>query len=188
MNSTLAIDLSSSFSTSSKNNGVQIQNIDKGPCPNFDYIRFWTDLAANTVYAYGGEFSVLNPWIGSTTVPLESLWSFTPSSDGGIWQSLDQSSSVFDSITRPCEDEACAVTVIPHLNRSVFNTGNVNSRRSSYNLTERRVRNQVLKSAYSRSFSEYVNSPIRRNVAKARQKAAYNITPDRDDLSRSGRI
>ena len=101
MNSTLAIDLSSSFSTLSKNNGVQIQNIDKGPCPNFDFIRFWTDLAANTVYAYGGEFSWLNPWIGSTTVPLESLWSFTPSSNGGVWQSLDQSSSVFNSITRP---------------------------------------------------------------------------------------
>ena len=101
MNTTLAIDLSSSFSTSSKKNGLQIQSIDKGPCPNFNYIRFWTDLAANTVYAYGGEFSWLNPWVGSTTVPLESLWSFTPTSDGGTWQSLDQSSSVFDSITRP---------------------------------------------------------------------------------------
>ena len=101
MNSTLAINLSSSFSTSSQNNGVQIQQIDKGSCPNFDNIRFWTDVAANTVYAYGGTFSPLNPWVGSTTIPLESFWSFTPSADGGIWQSLDQSSPVFDSITRP---------------------------------------------------------------------------------------
>ena len=97
----MAIDLSASFSTSSKNNGIQLQNIDKGLCPNFNYIRFWTDLAANTVYAYGGELSWLTPWVGSTTTPLESLWSFTPSSDGGTWQSLDQSSSVFDSLTRP---------------------------------------------------------------------------------------
>ena len=103
MNSTMAIDLSSSFSTSSKDNGVQIQNIDKGPCPNFNSIRFWTDSAANTVYAYGGEFSWLNPWIGSTTIPLQSLWSFTPTSDGGTWQSVDQSSSVFDGITRPAQ-------------------------------------------------------------------------------------
>ncbi|KAF6236380.1 hypothetical protein HO173_005471 [Letharia columbiana] len=103
VNSTLALDLSSSFSTSSKNNGVQIQDINKGSCPNFNYIRFWTNVAANTVYAYGGEFSYLNPWVGSTTVPLESLWSFTPSSDGGTWQALDQSSSVFSSITRPTQ-------------------------------------------------------------------------------------
>ena len=104
MNSTLAIDLTSSFSTSSKNNGVQIQEIDKGSCPNFDNIRFWTDVAANTVYAYGGTFSKLNPWVGSTTVPLESLWSFTPSAaGGGTWQSSHQSSSAFDSITRPCQ-------------------------------------------------------------------------------------
>ncbi len=94
------IDLSSSFSTSFKNNGVQIQNINKGSCPDLNHIRFWADLAANTVYAYGGELSYLSPWVGSTTVPLESFWSFTPSSDGGTWQSLDQSSSVFDSITR----------------------------------------------------------------------------------------
>ena len=103
VNSTLAIDLSSSFSTSSKYNGVQVQQIGKGSCPNFDNIRFWTDVAANTVYAYGGTFSELNPWVDSTTVPLESLWSFTPSADGGIWQSSDQSSPVFDSITRPCQ-------------------------------------------------------------------------------------
>ena len=103
MNSTLAIDLSSSFSTSSKNNGVHIQSINKGLCPNFNNIRFWNDVAANTVYAYGGEFSPLNPWVGGTTVPLESFWSFTPNSDGGAWQSLDQSSPVFDSITRPSQ-------------------------------------------------------------------------------------
>ena len=103
MNFTLAIDLSSSFSTSLKNNGVQIQQIDKGSCPNFDNIRFWTDVAANTVYAYGGTFSDLNPWVGSTTIPLESLWSFTPNAGGGTWQSSDQSSPVFDSITRPCQ-------------------------------------------------------------------------------------
>ena len=83
---------------------------------------------------------------------------------------------------------AAAVRVIPRLNGSVFEVGNVKLRRSLYSLTERRVRNQVVKSAYSRSFSEYVNSPIRRNVAKARQKAIYSITPDRDNLSRSGRI
>ena len=103
VNFTLAIDLSSSFSTSSKNNGVQIQNINKGECPNFNWIRFWTDVAADAVYAYGGEISLLNPWTSSTTAPLESLWSFTPSSDGGTWQSLDQSSSVFDSIIRPIQ-------------------------------------------------------------------------------------
>ena len=101
VDSTLAIDLSSSFSTLTGNNSVQIQNIDKGLCPNFNFIRFWTDIAANTVYAYGGEFSLLNPWVGNNTVPPESFWSFTPSSDGGIWQSLNQSSSVFNSITRP---------------------------------------------------------------------------------------
>ena len=101
MNSTLAIDLSSSFSTLSKNNEVQIREINKGSCPNFNYIRFWTDVAANTVYAYGGEFSYLNPWVGSTTVPLESFWSFTPNSDGGTWRSLDQSSPRFGTITRP---------------------------------------------------------------------------------------
>ena len=103
VNFTLAIDLSSSFSTSLNNNGVQIQKIDKGICPNFNFIRFWTDVAANTVYAYGGQFSSLNPWVGSTTVPLESLWSFTPNSDGGTWQFMDQSSPVFNSITRPSE-------------------------------------------------------------------------------------
>lgn len=108
VNYTLAIDLSSSFSTSSKNNSVQIQEINKGSCPNFNYIRFWVDLAANTVYAFGGEFSYLNPWVGSTTVPLESLWSITPSSDGGTWQSLDQSSSVFGSITRPTQGSAAS--------------------------------------------------------------------------------
>ena len=108
VNSTLMIDLSSSFSTSSKNNGVQIQSINKGSCPNLNFIRFWTDLAANTAYAYGGEFSSLNPWVGSTTVPLESFWSFTPSSDGGTWQSLDQSSSVFGSITRPTQGSAAS--------------------------------------------------------------------------------
>ena len=101
VNSTLAIDLSSSFSTSSKNNGVQIRNINKGPCPNFNSIRFWTDVAANTVYAYGGDFSPLHPWVGGTTVPLESLWSFTPSADGGTWRSLDQSNPVFDIMIRP---------------------------------------------------------------------------------------
>ena len=103
MNSTLAIDLSSSFSTSLKNNGVHIQKIDKGICPNFNSIRFWTDVAANTVYAYGGQFSRLNPWVGSTTVPLESFWAFTPNSDGGTWQSIDQSSPVFNNITRPSD-------------------------------------------------------------------------------------
>ena len=103
VNSTLAIDLSSSFSTSSDNNGVQIQKIDKGSCPNFDNIHFWTDVAANTVYAYGGTFSPLNPWVDSTTVPLESIWYFAPSADGGTWQSSGQSSPVFDSITRPCQ-------------------------------------------------------------------------------------
>ena len=103
MNSTLAIDLSTSFSTSLVNNGVQIENINKGLCPNFNQIRFWTDVAAITVYAYGGEFSALNPWVGSTTIPLESLWSFTPSADGGVWQSLDQSSPVFDNIIRPSQ-------------------------------------------------------------------------------------
>lgn len=81
--STLAIDLSSSFSTSSKNDDVQIQKIKKGSCPNFNYIRFWINIAANIVYAYSGEFSWLNPWVNSTTIPLESLWSFTPTSDGG---------------------------------------------------------------------------------------------------------
>ena len=101
VNSTLAIDLSSSFSTSSKDNGVQIRNINKGPCPNFNSIRFWTDVAANTVYAYGGDLSPLHPWVGGTTVPLESLWSFTPSADGGTWQSLDQSNPVFDIMIRP---------------------------------------------------------------------------------------
>ena len=113
VDSTLAIDLSSSFSTLTGNNtvqtqnrvqtqnNIQIQNIDKGLCPNFNFIRFWTDIAANTVYAYGGEFSLLNPWVGNNTVPPESFWSFTPSSDGGIWQSLNQSSPVFNNITRP---------------------------------------------------------------------------------------
>ena len=85
------------------NNGVQIQNINKGLYPNLNFIRFWTDVAANTVYAYGGEISPFIPWVGSTTTPLESLWSFTSGPEGGTWKSLDQSSPVFDSITRPCQ-------------------------------------------------------------------------------------
>ena len=101
VNFTLAIDLSSSFSTLSKNNGVRIRSINKGSCPNFNHIRFWTDEAANIVYAYGGSFSDLNPWAGVTTVPLESLWYFSPSGDGGLWQSPEQSSSIFRDITRP---------------------------------------------------------------------------------------
>lgn len=125
MNSTLAIDLSSSFSTLSKNSGVQIQNIHKGSCPNFNGIRFWTDEAADIVYAYGGEFSWLNPWVGSTTVPLESLWSFTASSDGGTWQSLDQSSSVFDSIVRPTQGSVASGDI------GGFNLGGYASRDAS---------------------------------------------------------
>lgn len=108
MNTTLAIDLSSSFSTLSKNNGVQIRSISKGSCPSFNYIRFWTDVAANTVYAYGGELSYSNPWVGATTVPLEALWSFEPNDDGGIWQSVPQWSSVFSSITRPTQGSAAS--------------------------------------------------------------------------------
>lgn len=101
MNTTLAIDLSSSFLSSSKSNDTQITNINKGSCPTFDNIRFWTDADADTVYAYGGDFSGLNPWVGSTTVPLDSFWFFPPNSGGGTWQSLNQWSSVFASITRP---------------------------------------------------------------------------------------
>lgn len=103
MNTTLAIDLSSSFSTSSKDNGVQIQSINKESCPSFNYIRFWTDTAANTAYAYGGEYSYSYP---EDTVPFEALWSFTPSADGGAWQNVQQSSPVFGSITRPTEGSA----------------------------------------------------------------------------------
>lgn len=125
VNFTLAIDLSSSFSTSSKNNGVQIQNINKGECPNFNWIRFWTDVAADAVYAYGGEISLLNPWIGSTTAPLESLWSFTQSSDGGTWQPLDQSSSVFGSIIRPIQGSVASGAI------GGFNLGGYGTRYSS---------------------------------------------------------
>lgn len=125
MNSTLAIDLSSSFSTSSENSGVRIRNIHKGSCPNFNGIRFWTDEAASIVYAYGGEFSWLNPWVGSTTVPIEALWSFTANSDGGTWQSLDQSSSVFDSIIRPTQGSVASGDI------GGFNLGGYASRNAS---------------------------------------------------------
>ena len=125
MNSTLAIDLSTSFSTSLMNNGVQIQNINKGSCPNFNNIRFWTDVAANTVYAYGGEVSELIPWVGSTTVPLESFWSFTPSVGGGTWQSLDQSSSVFYSLIRPSRGSVASGSI------GGFNLGGYANRLSS---------------------------------------------------------
>ena len=103
MNTTLAIDLSSSFSTSSKNNSVQVQSINKESCPNFNYIRFWTDTAANIAYAYGGEYSYNFP---ESSVPLEALWSFTPSANGGTWQNVQQSSPVFGSIIRPTEGSA----------------------------------------------------------------------------------
>ena len=106
MDSTLAIDLSSSFSTLTGNYSVQIQNIDKGLCPNLNVIRFWTDTAANTVYAYGGMFSLLNPWVGNNTFPPESFWSFTP--DSGTWQFLNQSSSVFNSLIRPGQGSVAA--------------------------------------------------------------------------------
>ena len=125
MNFTLAIDLSSSFSTLSKNNGVPIRSIDKGSCPNFNFIRFWTDEVANTVYAYGGQLSGLTPGAGVTTVPLESLWSFNPRSDGGTWQTSDQSSFILSDITRPSLGSATSGSI------GGFNLGGYASRLTS---------------------------------------------------------
>jgi hypothetical protein len=67
--------------------------INKGNCPNFNQIRFWYDQNETGVYAYGGEFSQLNTWVGPGTVPLNNLWKFVPLNPGpgGSWQEVDTS-------------------------------------------------------------------------------------------------
>ncbi|KAI9729307.1 MAG: hypothetical protein M1834_006978 [Cirrosporium novae-zelandiae] len=103
LNNTLAIDLSSSFPTTI-NSTLSITSIDKGDCPSFNWIQHWIDRSdGNKVYAYGGEYSYLHPWVSSATIPLEELWVFSPTaSGGGSWALVDTSTSSFwSSVTRP---------------------------------------------------------------------------------------
>ncbi|OCL12594.1 hypothetical protein AOQ84DRAFT_372941 [Glonium stellatum] len=105
-NGTLAIDLSVSFHTlrnTSATDEIKTIVIDKGGCPNFNVPQFWVEKTVHTAYAYGGEYSYSNPWVGGATVPLEAFWAFTPStSGGGTWTQLTESSdTVWNSLTRP---------------------------------------------------------------------------------------
>ena len=110
----------------------------------------------------------------------KSWWKHPWCSNSGVDDNAGQSRKrlLNDATAQALSLLAAAVSVIPRLNGSVLDSGSVNSRRSSYNLTKRRVRNQALKSACSKSFSVYVNSSTRKNVTKARQKAACNIGND----------
>lgn len=98
---TLAIDLSISFSTTTKNNSIEILEISKGQCPNLNSWLFWNDESRQTVYTYGGWISTIR----SSDSPLPSVtsfWAFVANDTYGIWQDFNQSSdSVFNSLTRP---------------------------------------------------------------------------------------
>jgi hypothetical protein len=126
VNYTLAIDLSSSFSTLAADNQVLVQVIHKGDCPNMNVPRFWVDEKRNRVYTYGGEYSYLNPWVGPASIPLEELWTFEPSGDSGTWVNIDQSFSiVWNSLTRPSEGAATFGSI------GGFNLGGYHNSRSS---------------------------------------------------------
>ena len=126
VNYTLAIDLSSSFSTLAADNQVSVQVIHKGDCPNMNMPRFWVDEKRNRVYTYGGEYSYLNPWLSPASIPLEELWTFEPSGDAGTWVNIDQSlNSVWNSLTRPTEGGATFGSI------GGFNLGGYHTSRSS---------------------------------------------------------
>ena len=100
---TLAIDLSTSFSTATKNSSIGILEISKGQCPNLNSILFWNDENRQTVYAYGGWFSSFNnDAFDASALPSETLWAFVANNSYGTWQDFNQSSNpVFNSLTRP---------------------------------------------------------------------------------------
>lgn len=102
VNSTLAIDLSASFSTATKNSSIDILEIGKGQCPNLNSLLFWIDETRQTVYAYGGWFSYLNTFFETDFFPPETLWAFVADSSHGTWQDYNQSfDPVFNNLTRP---------------------------------------------------------------------------------------
>jgi hypothetical protein len=126
VNYTLAIDLSSSFSTLAADNQVLVQVIHKGDCPNMNYPRFWVDEKRNRVYTYGGIYSYSNPWPSPASTPLEELWTFEPSGDTGTWVNIDQSfNMVWNSLTRPSEGAATFGSI------GGFNLGGYHTSRSS---------------------------------------------------------
>ncbi|CAF9912087.1 MAG: hypothetical protein ALECFALPRED_007866 [Alectoria fallacina] len=103
LKNTLAIDLSTSFSTATKNSSIGILEISKGQCPNLNSILFWNDENRQNVYAYGGWFSSFNnAAFDATALPSEKLWAFVANNSYGTWQDFNQSSNpVFNSLTRP---------------------------------------------------------------------------------------
>ena len=97
---TLAIDLSTSFSTTAKNSSIEILEISKGQCPNLNSLLFWNDESGQTVYTHGGWTSDFNSLAPSD--PSMTFWAFVANNTYGIWQDFNQSSdSVFNSLTRP---------------------------------------------------------------------------------------
>lgn len=124
---TLAIDLSTSFSTSTKNGSIKILVIGKEQGPNLNSPLFWNDEDRHIVYAYGGWFSSL-PYntFGSSILSSETLWAFVANSSYGTWQNFNQSSDpVFRSLTRPTFGSAASGAI------GGFGLGGYESDRSS---------------------------------------------------------
>lgn len=110
---TLAIDLSTSFSTITKNSSMKLLEISKEQYPNLNSPLFWNDEIRQNVYAYGGWLSSLNndPY-GSNNVPPETLWAFVTNGTYGTWQNFNQSSDpVFRNLTRPTFGSAASGAV-----------------------------------------------------------------------------
>lgn len=84
-NQTLAIDLSTSWTNSSLNL-ISTKRPD-GAIP-LNRQTLWWDEKRKTVYCFGGEKSYGNPVGNSYSTPPESIWEFTPDSNGkgsGNW-------------------------------------------------------------------------------------------------------
>ncbi|KAF1985330.1 hypothetical protein K402DRAFT_455289 [Aulographum hederae CBS 113979] len=101
-NKTLAIDLSKDWNTMAETPGAKgpkTVEIDKGTCPNLNEIHFWEDLDG-TVYAFGGEYSTLNP--PESPIPPQSFWAFhAEPNEIGEWKEVtNKDDPVWTSLPR----------------------------------------------------------------------------------------
>lgn len=97
------MDLSARFATSTTESPPAVQLIAKDKCPSFNHPSFWVNEKDSQAYAWGGEWSYLQPDFAPSVIPTEELWALTPGSElGGTWGKIEQGSDpVFLTLTRP---------------------------------------------------------------------------------------
>ncbi len=89
-----------------------------------------------------------------------------------------------EATAHPASPAAAILRVTPLRKRSVLEAGIFSSSLSTKSRIHNLVINQLAKFASFKSCVSHVNSPARRKPAKARQKAACNVAPDRVVMSK----